>query len=75
MSYINMLKVKQEKQEESRNAALADDFIKEVDEYSSESEEDYQGRRRKNEKSSTLKSYETNEEAKKIESEGLTQEQ
>lgn len=41
MSYLNQMKVKLEKQEESNNAALGgDDFIREVEAYSEESHSD-----------------------------------
>lgn len=76
MSYLNQMKVKLEKQEENKNAAMmGDDYIREVDEYSEETHSDDGyggGRRRRGDKSSTIKSHETNEDIKKNEPETLT---
>jgi hypothetical protein len=81
MGYLNQMKAKLEKIEETNNAAMmGDDYIKEVDEYSEETHSDDMygngNRRKKTEKQSTSKSKDTNEETKKIEQVGqLTEEQ
>ena len=40
MNYLNQMKIKLEKQVEINNAALGDDYIREVEEYSEESHSD-----------------------------------